>query len=50
MKNQNTSINMELEVKTREELTKVLKEEEMVWAQKAKVNWLQLRDKNIKYI
>lgn len=26
MKNQNTSINMELEVKTREELTKVLKE------------------------
>lgn len=49
MANQNVASNLVLEAKIREDLSKVLREEETMWAQKAKVKWLQLKDQNTKY-
>lgn len=37
------------EAKLRNELNRVLKNEEILWAQKARVNWLELGDKNTKF-
>lgn len=37
-----------MEKRSREELNHVLKTEEVMWAQNAKVNWLNLGDKNAK--
>lgn len=49
MANQHTHSNIELELRIREDLNEVLKQEEIMWAQKAKVKWLQLGDQNTKY-
>ena len=40
MRDQDNSISMDDEVKIRSELNRVLWEEEIMWAQKAKVKWL----------
>lgn len=47
MMGQDTNINMDLEAKI--EISEVLREEEIMWAQKAMVKWLQLGDKNTNY-
>lgn len=45
-------INSELTSKQliRDQLTELLKNEEIMWAQKARANWLQLGDRNTKYL
>ncbi|TQE00654.1 hypothetical protein C1H46_013703 [Malus baccata] len=49
MRDQDNSISMDDEVKIRSELNQVLQEEEIMWAQNAKVKWLLLGDKNTTY-
>lgn len=49
VKNKIVDSEMELEKKLSEELNTILKQEKIIRAQKAKVNWLQLGDKNTRY-
>lgn len=45
----NNSADLMLEKSLRDELNHVLLCEEIMWAQRAKTNWLQLGDKNTKF-
>lgn len=49
MKNQIIDTELELETKLSDELNTILNQEETIWAQKAKANWLRLGDKNTRY-
>lgn len=49
MKNLIIDRELELETKLSDELNTILNQEETIWAQKAKANWLQLGDKNTRY-
>lgn len=43
----NCNADLKLEMKLKDVLQQVLKQEEIMWAQKAKFNWLKLGDQNI---
>lgn len=49
MKNPNRNDWLEKERKLNDSLVALYKDEEILWAQRAKVNWLQLGDRNTRY-
>lgn len=49
MSSKPTKDDLMLEKQVSEKLLEVLKQEEIMWAQKARANWLQIEDKNTKF-